>query len=76
MFTLRHLKWFAVDFIEQVQNIEKSKALIVEVVVFLHCEGKDSRDNQMHISSQVKSALRKFNEGKIMAVQVLCFTSG
>ena len=32
--------------------------------MFRHSEGKDLRDNQKYISSQVKSALRKFSEGK------------
>jgi len=32
LFALRHLQSFVVDFIEQVQNIEKSKASVVEVV--------------------------------------------
>ena len=32
LLTLRHLQSFVVPFIEQVQNIEKSKASVVEVV--------------------------------------------
>ena len=32
LFTLRHLQSFVVVFIEQVQNIEKSKASVVEVI--------------------------------------------
>jgi len=41
---LRHLHSFVVAFNEQVQNIGKSKASIVEVIVCRHCEGKDSRE--------------------------------
>jgi len=65
LFTLRHLQSFVVAFIEQVQNIEKSKASIVEVVsCFFTVKARFKRGNQMYISSQVKSALRKFSEGK------------
>jgi len=32
LFTLRHLQLFVVAFVEQVQNFEKSKASVVEVV--------------------------------------------
>jgi len=32
--------------------------------VFSHCEGKNTRDNEMWMSSQVKTALRKFCQVK------------
>jgi len=67
LFTLRHLQSFVVAFIEQVQNTEKSKSSVVVVVLYrvspLWKQGF-KRDNQMYKSSQVKSALRKFREGK------------
>ena len=53
--------------------------------MFRHCEDKDSieaRRNQMHISSKVKSALRKFNEGKdhdcdsFMSDAMVCLRGG
>jgi len=50
--TLRQLQSFVFAFIEQVQNIEKSKASVVEVV---------SCFADMYISSQVKSGLGKFS---------------
>ena len=48
-------------FIEQVQNIEKSKASLLEVV---SCFATAKERIKTYISSQVKSALRKFSEGK------------
>jgi len=48
-------------FIEQVQNIEKSKASLLEVV---SCFATAKARIKTYISSQVKSALRKFSEGK------------
>jgi len=65
-FTLRHLQSFLVVFIEQVQIIEKSKASIVEIVsCFATVKARiQKRRPDVHMSSQVKSALRKFSEGK------------
>jgi len=65
LFTLKHLQSFVVAFIEQIQNTEKSKASVVEVVLcFATVKARLKRDNQMNISSQVKSALGNFSEGK------------
>jgi len=58
------LQSFLVAFIEQVQNIEKSKASVVEVVSCFATVKAFKRGNQMYITSHVKSALRKFSEGK------------
>ena len=76
--------WFA--FIEQIQYIDKSNASVVEVVSFFATEKARMQEKQSDISSQVKSELRKFSEGKdqdwfihvrcICIAQVLCFTSG
>jgi len=66
LFTLRHLQSFVVAFIEQVQNIEKSKASVVEVVSFSATLKARIQERQSDVlyTSQVKSALRKFSEGK------------
>jgi len=53
-----------VAFNEQVQNIEKPKTSFVEVLsCFATVKAiKESIENQMYISSQVKSALRKLRD--------------
>jgi len=53
--------WFA--FIEQVQYIDKSNA-VVEVVSCFSTEKTRMQERQSDVSSQVKSELRKFSEGK------------
>ena len=67
LFTLRHLQSFVVAFIEQVQNIEKSKASLVEVVscfATVKARIQERQADVQYISSQVKLALRKFSESK------------
>jgi len=56
-----------VAFIEQVQNIEKSKASLVEVVscfATVKARIQERQADVQYISSQVKLARRKFSEGK------------
>ena len=56
-----------VAFIEQDQNTEKSKALIVEAVscfATVKARIQERQSDVAYISSQVKSALRKFSEGR------------
>jgi len=64
---LRHMQSFVVAYIEQVLKIEKSKASIVEVVscfATVKARIQERQSDVQCISSQVKSALRKFSEGK------------
>jgi len=63
LFTLRHLQSFVVAFIEQVQNIEKSKASVVEVVscfATVKARIEKRQSDVQYMSSQGKSTLRKF----------------
>jgi len=74
--TLRYLQSFLVAFNEQVQNIEKSKHQLLRLhrVSPLWRQGFN-RDNQMYLSSQVKSALRKLRDwekAKIVTVYYSC----
>jgi len=64
-FTLRHSQSFVVAFIEQVQNFEKSKASVFEVVQgFATVKARiQERRSDVHII-QVKSTPWKFSEGK------------
>jgi len=67
LFTLRYLQLFVVAFIEQVQNIEKSKASVVEVVscfATVKARIQERQSDVGYISRQIKSALRKVSEGK------------
>jgi len=65
--TLRRLQSFEVAFNELVQNIKKSKASFIEVVLFSATVKAriQERQSDVHtVSSQIKSALRKVREGK------------
>jgi len=58
LFTLRHLQSFVVAFIEQVQNIEKSKESVIEVVSFFATVNSrvQERQSDVHIKpSQIST---------------------
>jgi len=66
---IKTLQSFVCAFIEQVQNIEKSRASVVEVVsCFTTVKARiQERQSDVHIKPswiKVESALRKFSEGK------------
>ena len=63
---LKHLQSFVVVLNEQVQNIEQSKASINKVRSSLNAVKStvEKRSKQMFISTQIKSKLSEFREGK------------